>query len=359
MICPLCHRSYDDPAQAFCGEDGSLLLDAPPIQRTDLRSTRSAGAVIGGRYVIEGLIGKGGVARVYLAEDTQTHERVAVKILSPEMGKNRSVRERFLREVEIASQIGHPNIVRILGAGEGAFSPGSPAGGPMHAPFIVLEYLAGESLGDLLERVGRVSEDLALTLVKRAASALVAAHAGGVVHRDVKPDNLFLVSDGSVLKVLDFGMAKLTEGQFTAVGLTLGTVPYMAPEQAMADRVDGRTDVYGLGVTLFRLLTGRLPFEAADDATLVAHHLYVPLPRPSALRPGLDPRIERVILAATRKLPDNRYLSMRALLEDVGRILGEREGDLEAPEPRIEPDVYVPENPISKGAARHLRALIR
>lgn len=351
MICPVCHRSFDDPDQAFCSEDGTLLIDAPPIKRRAPRETGSIGAIFAGRYAIKGLIGKGGLARVYLAEDTRNDgELVAVKILHTELAKNRMVRERFLREVDIAKQVGHPNIARILDAGETKD----------RSPFIVLEYLKGEPLGDLLTRVGKVSEDFALTIAKRTASALAAAHAGGVVHRDVKPDNLFLVDDGSVLKVLDFGMAKLLEGAFTAVGFAVGTIPYMAPEQAMADRIDGRADVYGLGITLFRLLAGRMPFAMKDDATLLAHHLYVPLPRPSDEIPGLDPRIERVILAATRKRPENRYPSMRPMLEDIGRILGERTGELEAPATlAAEPDEYVVENPISRAAGKHLRSLIQ
>ena len=272
--------------------------------RAELAGHRETGAILSGRYQIRGLIGRGGLARVYLAVDTTTGaaEVGRVKISSsaiwsqePKVGA-RSVPARGRR---IAARIGHPNIARILGAGEQ----------PDRAPFIVLEYLTGESVGDLLHREGRMSEDFALALAKRAAAALVAAHAEGVIHRDIKPDNLFLVDDGSVLKVLDFGMAKLQEGAFTAVGTAIGTVPYMAPEQSMADRVDGRTDVYGLGITLFKMITGTLPFDTEDDATLVAHHLYTPMPRPSARLPGLDPRIERVILAATRKLPDNRYPS--------------------------------------------------
>lgn len=348
MLCPLCHLAFDDPSQAFCTADGALLVEGPVILKVTPRDGAAVGSVLAGRYLVKGLIGRGGLARVYLAEDTESHEQVAVKILDPEQVQSRQVRERFLREVEIASKIGHPNIARILGSGEDA----------ERAPFIVLEYLVGESLGDLLAREGRVPQDFALLLARRAAAALATAHSVGVVHRDVKPDNLFLVRDGSVLKVFDFGMAKLQESAFTATGMTLGTVPYMAPEQAMADPVDGRADVYGLGITLFKLLTGRLPFNTRDDAVLVAHHLYTPLPLPSAFCPDIDPRVERLILAATRKRPDNRYPSMRALLEDVGRILGERDGELEAPEPTTLPDIYVPQNPIARSATRHLRGLV-
>lgn len=348
MICPLCHRTSDDPQQTFCVEDGTLLIDAPPIQKSEPQPTTADGMVIAGRYTIRGLLGTGGLARVFLADDAKSGGQVALKVLHAEMTPSHAVRDRFEREIEIASRIGHPNIARILDSGEG----------PERVPFLVIERLEGESLGAILARVGRVSEDFALAVAKRVASALAAAHADGVVHRDVKPDNLFLVRDGSIVKVLDFGMAKLVEGKYTAVGVAVGTAAYMPPEQAMADPVDGRADVYALGITLFRMLAGRLPFAVRDPGKLIAHQLFVPLPSPTEAIPGLDPRIARVIVAATRKRPDNRYPSMRVMLEDIGRIAGEREGDLSAPALRFEPDVYEPENPIARTAAKRLRAVL-
>jgi serine/threonine-protein kinase len=287
------------------------------------------------------------MARVYLAEDTSTKEQVALKILRREQAGDRIARERFLREIDVAATIVHPNIATILDAGERRD----------RSPFLVLEYLSGESMGDVLERERVFSEPYALELTREAASAFAAAHQRGVVHRDVKPDNLFLTVDGR-LKVVDFGMAKLKETSVTATGMTVGTVPYMAPEQCLADPVDGRTDVYGLGVTLFHMLTGTLPFDEEEDAKLVAAHLFVAPPLPSERRPGLDPRLDRVITAAMRKRPDNRYPSMTALREDVERLLGLRGGDLEAPEPRLLPDVYQPQGPMSRTAARYLRGLV-
>jgi serine/threonine-protein kinase len=132
----------------------------------------------------------------------------------------------------------------------------------------------------------------------------------------------------------------------------------MAPEQALADPVDARTDVYGLGVTMFHMLTGTLPFDDENDTKLVAKLLYAALPLPSARRPGLDPRLDRVVLAAIRKRPDNRYPSMTALLEDVERLLGQRGGELSAPEPKPDSDVYEALNPMSRTAARFLRGLL-
>ena len=353
MICPTCRRVYTAPELFFCVDDGARLVEArpsippPAIRESAVRPTRQIGAVIEGRYVIRGFVGEGGMARVYLAEDTRSGERVALKILRREQAGNRVSRERFLREIDVAATLVHPNIARILDAGERSD----------RAPFLVLEYLTGEPLGEVLERERVFPEPYALELTREAASALAAAHRAGIVHRDVKPDNLFLTIDGK-LKVVDFGFAKLKEGSVTATGMTVGTVPYMAPEQALADPVDGRTDVYGLGVTMFHMLTGTLPFDDESDSRLVAQHLFAPPPLPSSRRPGLDPRLDRVVLTAMRKRPDNRYPTMDVLLEDVERILGQREGALAAPEPKADPDVYEPLNPMSRTAARFLRGLI-
>jgi serine/threonine-protein kinase len=352
MICPSCRRVFTDLDLRFCVEDGTPLVEdptpTPVIREAYIHPSREIGAIIEGRYVIRGFIGEGGMARVYLAEDAETKERVALKILRREQVHDRISRERFLREIDVAATLVHPNITRIIDAGERAD----------HSPFLVLEYLAGESMGDVLERERRFSEPYALELAREAASALVAAHRAGVIHRDVKPDNLFLTVDGR-LKVVDFGFAKLTEGAATVTGMTVGTVPYMAPEQALADPVDGRTDVYGLGVTLFHMLTGSLPFDDENDAKIVAKHLFSPTPSPSSLCPGLDPRLDRIVLAAMRKRPDNRYASMAAMLEDLERLLGGREGEVAAPAPTVDPDVYEPLNPMSRPAFRYLRAMVR
>jgi eukaryotic-like serine/threonine-protein kinase len=211
MICPACGRAFTDPDLRFCVEDGTPLIDPPPappsplIREAKVRPTREVGAVIEGRYVVRGFLGEGGMARVYLAEDTTTSGQVALKILRREQAGDRVSRERFLREIDVAATIVHPNIARILDAGERGD----------RSPFLVLEYLSGESMGEVLERERRFSEAYALELAAEAASALAAAHHAGVLHRDVKPDNLFLTVDGR-LKVVDFGFAKLKEGAVTA-----------------------------------------------------------------------------------------------------------------------------------------------
>jgi serine/threonine-protein kinase len=352
MFCPRCHKRYDDPEQAFCSDDGAALSDGEEIDFLRSRPTSQRGAILEGRYEVRGLIGKGGMARVYLAHDTVGKRPVAVKILNRDVAADRVARERFLREIEVAASIGHPNVVEVLDAGER----------PDGAPFIVLEFLHGESLGDLLRRDAAVEEAFLVPMMARAAAGLAAAHKAGIVHRDVKPDNLVLVGERGApysLKVVDFGMAKLQEsGKLSQAGMTLGTLSYIAPEQAIGDPVDARTDVYGLGVVMYRALTGRLPFEPPDDALLVAHHLFVPPRRPAILKPGVDPRFEAVILTALRKRPENRYPSMSLLLEDLERILGRREGDV-APGPlRATPDRYQPVSPMAREAARVLSALL-
>jgi serine/threonine-protein kinase len=346
VICPECHRGYADPEQRFCVDDGARLVDGPGVRIAGVHPSDEIGKLVAGRYAIQGFLGEGGMARVYLAEDVKSGASVAVKILKREQVQNRLARERFLREIDVARQILHPHIVRILDAGERAD----------RAPFLVLELLTGETVADLLDRVPHFGADFALPIARSAAAALGAAHAAGVVHRDVKPENLFLVAGGP-LKVVDFGVAKLNEGVVTATGMALGTVPYMAPEQALADPVDGRADVYGLGVTLFQMLTGRLPFDATDDAHTTAELLYRPAPRPSLLRAGLDARLDEVVLAALRKRPDLRYASMDALRADLERLLGERPGEIEPP-PLRGVDVYEPLNPMARTAAGLFRGLV-
>jgi eukaryotic-like serine/threonine-protein kinase len=347
MFCPRCHRLYETPSTGFCPHDGVELAATPRIASITSQPTSQMGALLDGRYAIRGLIGKGSMSRVYLAEDTQTGEPVAVKMLDREMARQRSLRERFLRELDVARKLEHPHIARILGMGEL----------PTRAPFLVLEFLYGESVGDLLRRSGYVDPVTMLPLLRDAASALSAAHRAGIIHRDLKPDNLFLVGAPGTpyaMKVLDFALAKLQEGNLTGVGMAVGTLAYMAPEQAITDTVDARSDIYGLGVVMFRMFVGRLPFTVMERARLVGSHLFVSPPRPRDLRPEIDLRLEAVLLTAMRKNPDNRYPSMEVLVEDMERILGQREGDLYAGTLRRDPDVYEPKSVFAQTTAQSL-----
>lgn len=352
MFCPRCHRTYSEPGRKFCPDDGAALTHQAQLERAGTHATQSMGELLDGRYAVRGLLGKGGMARVYLAEDRRTRQPVAVKILNRDIARDRVARERFLREIEVAASIGHPSVVQVLDAGER----------PDGSPFIVLEFLDGESLGDLLRREGVMEAAVAVPLLAQAASGLAAAHKAGIVHRDIKPDNLYLLGARGAphaLKIVDFGMAKLQEGtSLSQTGVSMGTLAYIAPEQALADPIDTRTDVYGLGVVMYRALTGRLPFDTPDDPLLIAHHLFVPPPPPTEVRPGLDPRLETVILTALRKRPENRYPTMTALLEDLERVLGERAGELRPPPLLGTPDEYQPVGRSARDAARVLQGLL-
>ena len=179
---------------------------------------------------------------------------------------------------------------------------------------------------DYLKREHAMPTDVALAMIRHAAHGLIAAHRAGIVHRDVKPGNLFLIGpigNPYGLKLIDFGMAKgEASRRISAHDLVLGTIEYMAPEQIVSDPTDVRTDVYGLGVVMFRVFTGHLPFDVDTDIEMLAHQMFSPAPPASWLHEQIDPRIELVILRAMRKKPENRYPTMDALVADIDRILG-------------------------------------
>jgi eukaryotic-like serine/threonine-protein kinase len=291
--------------------------------------------LLGDRYKVHGYLTRGATARVYLAEDLVESIPVAIKMLAPESNKSHDLSIRLLREADALRDIDHPNVVRVLDSGE----TGSGV------PYLVLEALPGETLGDYLRRQGTPPFELALDLVRQAAQGLCAAHRAGIVHRDVKPDNFVLVGptdDPYGLKLIDFGMAKLDSGGTSGTHTILGTVEYMAPEQILAEPVDARSDVYAMGVVMFRLFTGHLPFDTSQPADLLRHQLFSSMPPPSWLSEDLDSRIESMILAATRKHPGNRYPSMQALLDDLDALIGVTNGEVTPPVPQQLPDLYTP-----------------
>jgi serine/threonine-protein kinase len=318
--------------------------------------------IVGGRYKIEGFVDKGATARVYMADDLETNTKVAVKMFAPSVAASAEMRARFHHGAEVIRAVDHPNVVRVLDLGT--------IGGDR--PYLVLEALVGESLGDRLRRLGRLSAEEALRVSREAATGLAAAHAAGVVHRDVKPDNLFLARDEQgveAVKLIDFGMAKVGRARRTtsANGFVMGTVEYMAPEQIVSEWVDGRADVYGLGVVMFRTFTGHLPFEittmeerepdqipggAPHGTEVLGHQLFTVAPPPTWLEAELAPAIERVILSAMRKRRENRYPTMQALLEDLDRVHAGRES-MGHPIETL-PDVFEPESDVGREAARFL-----
>jgi eukaryotic-like serine/threonine-protein kinase len=351
MWCPRCNRTWGDDFR-FCSQDGARLLESTQVEELPAIPSVQSGVLLGARYQVRGYIGKGAMARVYLAQDLETQEPVAVKVLNDLYARDAAARERFLHEARAASGIRHQNIVRILDTGERGDG----------APYLVMEYLFGESLGDYLRREKKVPLSLALPILCRTASALAAAHAAGIVHRDVKPDNLFLLGepgDPHDVKLLDFGFAKLHMSNMTAAGMALGTPDYMAPEQALSDRVDARTDIYALGAVMYRMLTGELPFGGDDDAELIATVVLCPILPPTTHDPALDPRLNAIVMTAMRKRPDNRYATMREMKADL-EVVRAGDGGVLATEKAVqEPDVYEPVSLIAQGAMAYFKRLLR
>ncbi|HVU06160.1 MAG TPA: serine/threonine-protein kinase [Polyangiaceae bacterium] len=285
------------------------------------------------RYLLLEPLGKGAASRVFLSKDERTNAQVAVKVLPPYGSSPFATPERFSAELAVGCGVAHANVARILDVGTSTWGE----------PFMVTEALVGETLGDRLHEVSKLPFEQALTLVREAARGLEAIHRAGYVHRDVKPDNLFLCDEerhGVRVKVIDFGFCKHLEPDDREERKVLGTLEYMAPEQAVAEATDVRADVYGLGVVLFRAVTGELPFDACENRGILSHHLISPVPPPSWLVSDVHPALDTLVLSATRKHPDNRYPTMAAFREDLDRALA---GQPVVGQPlSVTPDAYQP-----------------
>jgi len=317
-----------------------------------LRPSPRNGLRLDDRYRLLGLIDRGGTSDVYLADDELRGEPVIVKWLSSAAAQDPQHRSRFVNGARATIGLEHPAIARVHAVEEPEASP----------PYLVMEVLEGESLANYLEREKSMTQALTIQLALQVASGLAAAHEVGIVHRDVKPGNLYLLGPKGTparVKIIDFGLAKnLRNEEFgpTSRNIVLGTAQYMAPEQVLADPVDNRTDIYGFGAVLFRMLTGQLPFDLDPGPDLFGHQLFSKVPPPSWLVEHVDPRLNEVVLRCVRKHPDNRYPSMLALLADLSLIADTSStGRLISELPRArEPDVYRPRNPKAHGIAELL-----
>jgi len=280
------------------------------------------GATIDGRYEVETLIGEGGMGVVYRCTHTIIGKKVAMKVLRADMARSEEVVGRFLNEARAASSIGNPHIIDISDFGR------LPDG----ATYFIMEYLEGTALSAAAEG-GTLGLDRVGPIVIQLAEALAAAHDAGIVHRDLKPENIFLVRRGSqrdFVKVLDFGIAKVANaqagtGRLTQAGAVFGTPHYMSPEQAAGTAVDHRADIYAVGVILYELVTGRLPFDAETFMGILSQHMYKEPEPPSTLIQfqRLDPDLERVILCCLKKNPDDRYQRMSELEADLRLVFGD------------------------------------
>jgi serine/threonine-protein kinase len=274
------------------------------------------GQVLDGRYRVESVIGEGGMGLVYKAVHAALRKPLAIKVLRPEVSKNEQIVARFKQEAQSASQIGNQHIIDISDFGE------LPDG----STYFVMEFLGGRSLTLALEQE-RISTERTIHIAKQLCKALGAAHEHGIVHRDMKPDNVQLIERGDdkdFVKVLDFGIAKVGGGtsKLTQAGQVFGTPHYMSPEQCAGTGVDHRTDLYAVGVILYEMATGAVPFDADNLMGILTKHLYEnPIP-PHELPPPVNvpPALEAVILKCLTKKPEQRYQTMAELLDDLEAV---------------------------------------
>jgi predicted Ser/Thr protein kinase len=285
--------------------------------------------VVGDQFAghrIERLLGRGGMGVVYLAEHLRLGRKVAIKLLSPNLASDDAFRRRFIRESQAAAALEHPNIVPVYDAGE-----------IDGVAFISMRYVGGSDLGALLRSERFLAPETAIAVAEQVASALDAAHAEGLVHRDVKPANILLERDRDGDRwrafLADFGITKQVGGpETTEAGQFLGTIDYMAPEQITGGKLDGRTDQYSLACVLFQCLTGEVPFPRAEHVAVLYGHLQEPAPRTSERRPALPARLDAVIQRGMAKRPDRRFETCSALVGSAARTLGTgtREGAQES-----------------------------
>src|SRR3954471_12524396 len=274
------------------------------------------GEVLADRYELEELVGTGGMSSVYRAHDRLLDRQVALKILHQQYSFDEEYVERFRREARAVAALSHPNIVTVIDRGE-------------HdgRQFIVFEYVDGENLKRLIERRGPAPVSTALELAMEIARALSFAHQQGLVHRDVKPQNVLLNGDGRA-KVTDFGIARSLDVQhgMTQTGTVLGTSDYIAPEQAQGQRVDEHTDVYSLGGVLYELLTSEVPFPGENFVAVAMRHINEPPPSIRDKRPDVSPRLEAAVHRAMAKDPEERFQTMAAFGRELEACLAEAHG---------------------------------
>ena len=262
-----------------------------------------------GPYEIRGTIGAGGMGVVYLAWDARLHRNVAVKTLHPAFAVDAVARERFLREARAAGAVSHPNVTQIHDIGEDD-----------GRPYFAMEYLEGQSVQEMLDERGTIAPEVALSIARQAAVGLRAAAERGIVHRDVKPSNLFWTKDGT-LKVTDFGLAKqlLADSKLTSDGQFFGTPNYISPEQAGGGRADARSDIYSLGATLYEMVAGRPPFVGDSPLTVVMQHLRDPVPPVRQSNPAVPIAIATLIHRMLSKSPSARPQDYDDLMRHIDR----------------------------------------
>jgi serine/threonine protein kinase len=275
---------------------------------------------LGDRYDVGSVIGRGGMAEVYEGTDRRLHRRVAIKVLRPDLARDPMFQERFRREAQSAAGLNHPNIVAIYDTGEDFIGDGE---NQVSVPYIVMEYVDGETLRHHLNNGPRILPERALEVIAGVLAALDYAHRHGIVHRDIKPANIMINTNGDA-KVMDFGIARAMADAATAVTASssvMGTAQYLSPEQARGEVVDARSDLYSTGCVLYELLVGKPPFNGDSAVAIAYQHVNEIPPVPSDIDPEVPNQLDLIVLTALAKLPANRYRSAAEMRADVERAL--------------------------------------
>src|SRR3954451_17280111 len=273
-------------------------------------SSAMIGTVLSGRYRLEAKLGSGGMSTVYLARDQTLDRQVAVKVMHREMSEQKEQLERFRQEARAVAKLSHPNVVSVIDAGED--------GGH---PYIVFEYVEGETLKQRIGREGALDPQEAIAYAIEIARGLSVAHGRKMVHRDIKPQNILIDAEGRA-KLTDFGISRqLEQDGMTATGRVLGTTDYVAPEQAMGRKVDPRTDIYSLGVVLYEMLVGQVPFAADSQVGVAMKHVNEELPDVQRRRPDVSAAVALVVERSTAKDPAQRYQQVSEMIDDLSTAL--------------------------------------
>jgi eukaryotic-like serine/threonine-protein kinase len=312
--CAKCHSENPDTVK-FCGECGTKLIRPPDVRPSFTETLEvpkeelNTGSTFAGRYQIIEELGKGGMGRVYKVLDKEINEKIALKLLKPEIGTDEEIIERFRNELKLARKISQRNVCRMhdLSREEGAY-------------YITMEYVPGEDLKQLIKKVGQMSVGKTIAIAKQVCEGLVEAHRLRIVHRDLKPQNIMIDEAGNA-KIMDFGIARsLKVKGITGAGVMIGTPEYMSPEQVEGTELDQRSDIYSLGVILYEMVTGRVPFEGDTPLSIAIKHKAETPPNPGRLNDQLPEDFIRIILRCLEKSKEKRFDTAEQLLSELDKI---------------------------------------